>query len=187
MSLNWDSIRENAGGNFLPYANEGIHKVKIGNIDLRETKNAQGETSYWLDLIPEDTEVKYPKLSHPISFKNQNWRCWHYMNMLKELGISEEKAKAAVEQAEAKKGNENIVAAYHAMFARAVAKHPEIEIEVFEDDKTNPNTGRPYMRADFKNSSLAFGRQSKATPKQGSVLEEGEEVNLEQDGLEIPF
>lgn len=109
------------------------------------------------------------------------------MNMLKELGISEEKAKAAVEQAEAKKGNENIVAAYHAMFARAVAKHPEIEIEVFEDDKTNPNTGRPYMRADFKNSSLAFGRQSKATPKQGSVLEEGEEVNLEQDGLEIPF
>lgn len=189
MPINWDSVKENAGGNFLPYANAGTHKVKIGTIDVRETKNAQGSTSYWLDLLPEDTEVKYPKLSHPISFKNQNWRLWHFMNILKELGIAEEKAKAGIEQAESKKGEANIVAAYHAMFDRATQKHPEVEIEVYEDTNLNPNTGRPYMRADFKNPAISFGRDNRtqAPAKEESILDSGEEISLDQDDLSVPF
>lgn len=188
-NFNWDEIQKDAGQNFSPMAKPGVHTAKVEIVDVRETKNKEGNTSYWLDLVFIDEGTAYPKISHPISFKNPkgSWRKWHYMLMLKELGISEDKAKKAIEMAESKKGNENIVASYHAMLNRAVEKHPEVEIEVYESDNLNPNTGRPYMRADFKNPSLAFGRQSKATPKQESVLEEGEEVNLEQDGLELPF
>ena len=188
-SWDWDEIQKDAGQNFSPMAKPGVHTAKVEIVDVRETKNKEGNTSYWLDLIFADEGTAFPKISHPISFKNPkgSWRKWHYMLILKELGISEEKAKQAIQNIETKSGTDNIVAAYHATFNRAAQKHPSVEIEVFEDDKTNPNTGRPYMRADFKNPSLAFGRQSKATPKQESVLEEGEEVNLEQDGLELPF
>ena len=187
-SWDWDEIQKDAGGQFSPFAKPGVHTAKIETIDVRETKNKEGNTSYWLDLIFVDEGTAYPKISHPISFKDPkgSWRKWHYMLMLKELGISEDKAKKAIEMAESKKGNENIVAAYHATFARAVEKHPEVEIEVYESDSINQKTGRPYLRADFRDTSLAFGRTSQPA-KTESVIESGEEINLEQEDLSIPF
>lgn len=186
MAYNWKEMEEKAGGNFAPMAEIGSHTVKVDTVDVRETKNAQGNTSYWLDLIFEEGDVRYPKISHAISFKNEGWRMVHFMRVLKELGIPEDKAKAAIEQAEGKKGEANIVAAYHAMFDRATQKHPEVKIEVFEDDKMNPNTGRPYMRADFTNPSISFGREKKASVKQESVLSQGEEITLDENEV-IPF
>ena len=183
MSYDWDKMETEAGGQFSPIAEVGEHKVKVETIDVRETKNAQGNTSYWLDLIFVDDGIKYPKISHPISFKNQGWRMVHFKRILEELGIAEDKAKQAIEQAEGKKGEANIVAAYHAIFERAVAKNPEVEIEVFEDDKINPNTGRPYMRADFKNPQIGFGRNTKKAEAKSTPLDEGEEIEL----TEIPF
>ena len=186
MSYDWDKMEESAGGQFSPMAEVGEHKVKVETIDVRETKNAQGNTSYWLDFIFVDDGTKYPKVSHPISFKNQGWRMVHFKRILEELGIAEDKAKQAIEQAEGKKGEANIVAAYHAMFERAVAKTPEIEIEVYEDDKINPNSGRPYMRADFKNPRIGFGNRTakKATPAAGeTILDEGEEIKMD----DLPF
>lgn len=186
MSYDWDKMETEAGGQFSPIAEVGEHKVKVETIDVRETKNAQGNTSYWLDLIFVDDGTKYPKISHPISFKNQGWRMVHFKRILEELGIAEDKAKQAIEQAEGKKGESNIVAAYHAIFERAVAKNPEVEIEVYEDNKINPNTGRPYMRADFKNPRIGFGNRTekKATPSSGeTILDEGEQVDL----TDLPF
>ena len=186
MGYDWNKMETEAGGQFSPIAETGEHKVKVETIDVRETKNAQGNTSYWLDLIFVDDGTKYPKISHPISFKNQGWRMVHFKRILEELGIAEEKAKQAIEQAEGKKGEANIVAAYHAIFERAVAKNPEVEIEVYEDDNINPNTGRPYKRADFKNPRIGFGnrtaKKAEATSN-GTVLDEGEQVDLS----EIPF
>ena len=108
------------------------------------------------------------------------------MNILKELGISEEKAKTAISQAEDKKSEADIMAAYHAMFDRATQKHPEVEIEVYEDDKINPNSGKPYMRADFKNPRIGFGRRDNKKPETvsaDSLVEEGEQIDLS----ELPF
>ena len=181
--IDWNKAQESAGGNFSPMATPGPYKAKIENIDVRETKNAQGNTSYWLDLIFADEGIRFPKISHPISRKKVNWCAWHFMSILKELGIAEDKAKKAIEMAEDKKGDDNIVAAYHATFERAVAKNPEIEIEVFEDEKINPNTGRPYMRADFKNPRLAFGRTAKKAETTSTPLDEGEEIEL----TDLPF
>ena len=110
----------------------------------------------------------------------------HFKRILEEMGISAEKAKQAIEQAESKKGEANIAAAYYAMFERAAQKHPEVEISVFEDDKINPNSGRPYMRADFKNPRIGFGRRDNKKPETvsaDSLVEEGEQIDLS----ELPF
>lgn len=187
MSYDWDKMETEAGGNFSPMAEVGTYKVKVETIDVRETKNAQGNTSYWLDFLFVDDGTKFPKISHPISFKNQGWRMVHFKRILEELGIAEDKAKQAIEQAEGKKGEANIVAAYHAVFDRATAKNPEVEIEVYEDDKINPNSGRPYMRADFKNPRVGFGKRSTAKKTEvvspSSIADEGEEISLDT----IPF
>lgn len=186
MSLDWGKIESEAGGAFAPMAEEGFYKVALDSVDMRETKNSKGETTYWLDLFFKETEENaFPKISHPISFKNDSWRQYHFMLMLKELGIPEEKAKAAIENCESKKGQPNIAATYRDTFARATEKNPEVEIEVYPSENINPNSGRPYMRADFKNQRISFGRESaKATPSAGdSVLESGSEINL----TDIPF
>lgn len=179
-TFNWGEMEEKAGGNFSPYAEVGTHTAKVETIDVRETKNAQGNTTYWMDFIFADEGAKFPKISHAISFKNDAWRRVHFMRILKELGIAEEKAKQAIEQSEGKKGAENIVAAYHSVFDRATAKHPSVEVDVFEDDKLNPKTGRPYMRADFKNKAIAFGRgNNKPAPaKQESLIDGAGQVDL---------
>lgn len=181
--IDWNKAQESAGGNFSPMATPGPYKAKIETIDVRETKNAQGDTSYWLDFIFVDDGTRFPKISHPISRKKINWCAWHFMSILKELGIAEDKAKKAIEMAEGKKGDDNVIAAYHATFERAVEKNPEVEIEVFEDDKINPNTGRPYMRADFKNPKIGFSRNTKKVEAKSTTLDEGEEIEL----TDLPF
>ena len=185
--INWSEAEKTANA-FSPMAEPGIYKAKIETIDVRETKNAQGNTSYWLDFLFVDDGIKFPKISHPISRKNLNWCAWHFMSILKELGIAEDKAKKAIEMAEDKSGVDNIIAGYHAAFDRATQKHPEVEIEVYEDDKINPNSGRPYMRADFKNPKIGFGNRTakKAVPSSGeNILDEGEPVDLTDESL--PF
>ena len=139
-----------------------------------------------MDFIFVDEGTKFPKISHAISFKNQSWRIVHFKRILEELGIAEDKAKQAIEQAEGKKGETNIVAAYHAIFDKATARHPEVKIEVFEDDKLNPKTGRPYVRADFKNPRVGFSRkpQASAAMSSGTILNDGEELDL---GDALPF
>lgn len=188
MTIDWAKAEEKAGGNFKAMAGSGVHTVKVDTIDVTEYKNKQNETKYLMKFLFQEDDFRYPQVYRSISFKNDAWRQVHFMRILKELGIAEDKAKAAIEQAEGKKGETNIVAAYHATFDRATQKHPEVEIEVFEDDKLNPNTGRPYMRADFANPAISFGRGDKkqAPAKQESILDEGEEITLD-DAEVIPF
>lgn len=184
--IDWAAAEEAAKGNFVPYAKPGQYKAKVSKVDARISKNAQGGETYWLELTFEEGDVKFPKLSHPISFKNDNWRVWHFMTMLREFGIPEDKAKQAVQNAEGKNGHDSIVSAYVDMFERAAKKCDGVDIEVFDDTKLNPNTGKPYTRVDFLNARLAFGRDSKPTSNQQSLLDQGEEINLGEDG-DIPF
>lgn len=188
MAIDWGKAEEAAGGNFARMAEPGTYKVTVADLNVRESKNAQGATTYWLEMEFEENDgIRYPKLSHAISRKNLNWTAYHFMTMLKEFGISEEKAKQAIENCESKKSEKDIIATYLSTFDRAIAKNPEVEIEVFEDDKINPNSGRPYMRADFKNPKLAFGRggntKKAETVSAESIVEDGEQIDLS----EIPF
>lgn len=186
MSINWNEAEKAAGGNFARMAEPGFYEVEVNDLNIRESKNAQGATTYWMEMEFEEQDgTRFPKLSHAISRKNLNWTAYHFMTMLKEFGISEEKAKQAIENCESKKSEKDVIAAYLSTFDRAIAKNPKVNIEVFEDDKINPNSGRPYMRADFKNQSLAFGRSTKRAEATSadSIIDEGEQVGLS----DIPF
>ncbi len=184
-NINWEEAEKNAGGNFTPMADPGIYEAEVSEVQVRESKNSQGGTTHWLEIHFADGDVRYPKVSHAISRKNLNWCAYHFMNMLKEFGIPEEKAKQAIENCESKKNEKDVMSTYQATFERAAAKSPKIKIEVFEDDHLNPNTGRPYMRADFANKKIAFGRSAKKTEtvSASSIMSEGEEIQMD----ELPF
>ena len=182
--INWDQAEKDAGGNFARMANPGTYTATISEVEVHDSKNAQGSTTYWLEFkFDESDGIRYPKISHAISRKNLNWTAYHFMTMLKELGISEDKAKQAIENCESKKSEKDIISTYQATFERAVSKNPTVEIEVFEDDKINPNSGRPYMRADFRNPKLAFGRTAKKADTGASIVDAGEQIDL----TELPF
>lgn len=176
--INWDSVQQNAGGNYKNYAADGDYDVKAEDVTVRKSSTGTN----WLEItFAESDEYKFPKISHPLSFNNDSWRQWHFMNMLKELGITEDKAKAAIEQAEGKSSQDAKVSAYEQVFKRAVAKHPVIKIAVSTEEGTN---GKAYARADFKNRNLAFGRDNnKPVQKETSIVDEGEEIKMD----ELPF
>lgn len=188
MSIDWEQAQKDGGGNFARMATPGQYDVEVSDLNIRESKNSQGGTTYWMELQFEEKDgTRFPKISHAISRKNLNWTAWHFMNILKEFGISEEKAKQAIENCESKKSEKDIIATYLSTFDRAIAKSPNVKIEVFEDDNINPNNGLPYMRADFANRNIAFGRGNsakKAEPAPGdSIIDEGEQIAID----EIPF
>lgn len=184
--IDWNQAEKENKSNFAPMAEPGFYTVEVSDINVREHKKADG-TTYWLEMqFDEKDGVRFPKLSHSISRNNINWCAWHFMNMLKEFGISEDKAKQAIENCESKKSEKDIIATYLSTFDRAIAKNPTVEIEVYEDTEgnVNPNSGRPYMRADFKNRDLAFSRKAKKANTGETIVSQGESVDL---GNELPF
>ena len=189
MSIDWNQVEKDNKSKFANMAEPGTYTVEVADIQVRESKNGKGGTTYWLELEfleDEKNNIRYPKISHAISRNNVNWCAWHFMNVLKEFGVSEEKAKQAIENCESKKSEKDIMATYLATFDRAIAKSPKVEIEVFPDTAVSPKTGLPYMRADFKNRAIAFGRgnaKKNETVSPSSIVEDGEEISMD----EIPF
>ena len=184
--IDWNQAEKDNKNNFASMAEPGFYTVEVSGINIREHKKADS-TSYWLEFeFDEQDGVRFPKLSHSISRNNINWCAYHFMNMLKEFGIPEDKAKQAIDNCESKKSEKDIIATYLSTFDRAVAKHPEVEIEVYEDinGNINPNSGRPYMRADFKNRNLAFSRKAKKANTGAPIVSQGEPIDL---GDELPF
>lgn len=185
MAIDWNEVeKENKHARM---AEPGVYEVEVNDLNIRESKNSKGETSYWMELQFDEVDgVRFPKLSRSISRNKINWTAWHFMNILKEFGISEEKAKQAIENCENKKSEKDIIATYLSTFDRAIAKNPKVKIEVFEDPNgnINPNTGRPYKRADFANKQIAFSRDAqKGEAKAETIADQGEDVDLS----EIPF
>lgn len=70
------------------------------------------------------------------------------------FGASEDAAKKGVEMAESKDGKENVIKGYEAVYKKLLAKKPEVKIEVFTE--VNPNNGKEYARAEFKDRSVAM-------------------------------
>lgn len=181
-TIDWDAAEEAMGGDFKPYANEGIHKVKCNDIEIKEV----GENgSVVMKFKFEETEVAYPSADHWLSFKNNNWRYIHNKRLMMVLGASEEAAKKAVEMAESKPDKANVIKAYEACYKKLLAKKPEVEIEVYTDGK--------YSRAEFTDKRVAMPRDDKpkqiiaATVPIDDPLAGAEEMTSEDDLSSLPF
>lgn len=189
MALDWSAIEENAGGNYKPYAPDGEATVTVKDAQARTASTG----TVWIELLMEDGEkYAYPKVSHPLSFKNDNWRAWHFMNILKELGVTEANAKKAIEVCESKSSQDAKVSAYEQTFKRIAAKHPTISIMVSSEEGAN---GKAYARGEFKNPAIAMpprdpsrssAAQTSSAQTAQEMLSQGEEITISED-LDLGF
>lgn len=172
----WKALKDEMGGNFKTYAEDGDYKVKCDSIEVKEVGQ---NGSIIMKFGFEATDVQFPTADHWLSFKNDNWRKWHNRCLMIVLGASEEAAEKAVDVCEGKSGKENIVKAYEQAYKKLVAKKPEVEIEVY--------TENDYARAEFKNRSVAMphGNEPAKENKGDDVLAGAEEVDL--GDADLPF
>lgn len=172
----WKALKDEMGGNFKTYAEDGDYKVKCDSIEIKEVGQ---NGSIIMKFGFEATDVQFPTADHWLSFKNDNWRKWHNRCLMVVLGASEEAAEKAVDVCEGKSGKENIVKAYEQAYKKLVAKKPEVEIEVY--------TENDYARAEFKDRSVAMphGNEPAKENKGDDVLAGAEEVDL--GDADLPF
>ena len=174
----WKALKDEMGGNFKTYAEDGDYKVKCDSIEVKEVGQ---NGSIIMKFGFEATDVQFPTADHWLTFKEgkENWRKWHNRCLMIVLGASEEAAEKAVDVCEGKSGKENIVKAYEQAYKKLVAKKPEVEIEVY--------TENDYARAEFKDRSVAMphGNEPAKENKGDDVLAGAEEVDLSDSDL--PF
>ena len=175
MSTNWDQLENEMGGKFKDYADDGDYKVKCNSVEVKEVGT---NGSVIMKFGFEEDEVQYPTADHWLSFKNENFRKYHSRNLMMVLGASKENAQKAVDMCEGKSGKDAIMKAYEQAFNKLVAKKPEVEIEVYTE--TNPNNGKDYARAEFKNRSVAMPHGDKPAKKDDgdNIIDQGEEIEL---------
>lgn len=174
----WKALKDEMGGNFKTYAEDGDYTVKCDSIEIKEVGQ---NGSIIMKFGFEATDVQFPTADHWLTFKEgkDNWRKWHNRCLMVVLGASEEAAEKAVDVCEGKSGKENIVKAYEQAYKKLVAKKPEVEIEVY--------TENDYARAEFKDRSVAMphGNEPAKENKGDDVLAGAEEVDLGDSDL--PF
>lgn len=178
-NIDWNSINEQFTPKYKDYAPAGTHTVRLAEVEIHEvgTKGSIAQDFKFED----DDQYAYPKATHWLSFKNDSWRQYHNKSLMVVLGVSEEQAKKAVEVCESKSGKEEIVKAYIDAYKRIAAKHPKVEIEVWQDGK--------YKVAEFTDGSVRMNRPENATQQELTPSEEflsdAEPVDLSDESL--PF
>ena len=152
MTINWEEAQANYGSQFKEFAPNGVHSVKIEKVENRSSATSE---TIWQEFYPEQTDqYKFPKISHPLSNKNLNWRAWHWKELFVLFGATEDAAKKAVESCEAKKSYADIASAYEQAMNRIATKAKAVDIEVWRE----PNSvGKVYAVADF-NTGVRLNR-----------------------------
>ena len=183
MAINWEDVQDKAGGNMKNYFEDGFYTAKCDGVEIKEVGS---NGSVIMKFHFEDTkDGQYPTADHWLSFKNDAWRQWHNKCLMEVLGASEDAAKKAVEMAESKDGKDNIIKGYETCYKKLLAKKPEVEIEVYTE--LNPNNGKEYARAEFRNRKVAMphGNDGQSEPKGDDMLANAEPVDLSDS--ELPF
>lgn len=178
--FDWDNMQDEFASQYKPYAEDGEYEVVLDNV----TEKTAGTGSIFFEFnFQEDENVQFPKVSRAL-FKDEKvkFRAYHYKEILKVLGVSEENARKAVEACEGKANREAIANAYTQCFNRAAQKHPKVKIEVYTDNRN----GKDYAAADFSDKAVHFSRKNDGQ-KQGDVVPTEAEVDGEINIDEIPF
>ena len=179
-NIDWDKVEEDNKPNYLPYAEEGVHKTKVAEVKLQEASTGRKGIRF---ILADNKENAFPKYGATAwLFDKDSFRQHHMKEIFVVLGFTEEQARKAVEQCESK---EDMAKAYLAMFEKALPKAKEVEVAVFrvhEDDQ--------YCTWDFASEKVRMNRPEKdkkakkeENPLEGAVELSAEEVN----DLDVPF
>lgn len=175
-TFDWSDIEQSAGNEYKDYAVPGTYTVAVESVDIHELSTG----SVAEDFKFAETDVKYPKATHWLSFKNDKWRMLHQRNLMMLLGATKEAAQKAVEICESKGSKENIISTYQQTYDKLLKKLPQVEIQVWKED------GSKYSEAEFTHGSVRMKKpgDDKPTKDEGQiVLDQAEPI---QDD-EIPF
>lgn len=176
--LDWNNIQEKAGGKYKNFYADGNYTVKCDSVEIKEVgSNGAVIMKFHFE---EGGDGKYPTADHWLSFKNDAWRQWHNKSLMQVLGATEDAAKKAVEMAESKEGKDNIIKGYETCYKKLLAKKPEVEIEVYTDEKG-------YAGAEFRDRSVAMPHDNapQKEPTGDDIISQGEEETLTDS--DFPF
>ena len=182
MAFDWDEIQDKAGGAaFKNFYADGDYTAKCDGVEIKEVgSNGSVIMKFHFE---ETNEAKFPTADHWLSFNNDAWRKWHNKCLMVVLGATDDAAKKAVEMAESKEGKDNIVKGYETVYKKLLAKKPEVEIKIFT--VKNPNNGKEYASAEFKDRSVAMPHDDNSNTSSSDALAGAEEVDLSESDL--PF
>ena len=176
-TFDWDDIEQSAGGGeYKDYAIPGVYAVAVESVDIHELDSG----SVAEDFKFAETDVKYPKSTHWLSFKNDKWRMLHQRNLMMLFGATKEAAQKAVEICEGKGSKENIISAYQQTYDKLLKKLPKVEIEVWKEE------GEKYSEAEFTHGSVRMKKPGDTKPAKNDgqlILDQAEPI--EDDS--IPF
>lgn len=181
----WGKLKEEQGPKFKPYAADGKYKAKVASVEFREV-GTNGSVACEVKF-EEQEEFQFPKATHWLSFKNENWRKWHFKCLLETLGVATANAEKAIDACESKTDKAAKVKAYQQTFEKAANRHQEVDIEVFTE--LNESNGKEYARAEFLDQNVAMPHGN-APAKAQDVLPEVDDIPEDEDAIsldEIPF
>lgn len=176
MSINWDTIDKEMGGNYKEFAPDGKYTVECNDIEIKEVGT---NGSIIMKFGFAEGDYKYPTADHWLTFKEgkENFRRYHNRNLMMVLGATKENAQKAVELCESKSGKDAITNAYEQTFKKLLSKSPKVEIEVYTEGK--------YAKAEFTDRSVAFPRNTEVKPEKETeaLLDDAEEIS----DSDLPF
>lgn len=182
MATDWGKLKTEMGGNYKPFSADGKYTAKCDDVEIKEV-GANGSVIMKFHFEGGE-DFQHPTADHWLSFKNENWRKWHNRCLMMVLGAQQEAAEKAVDMCESKSGKENIIKAYEATYKKLLSKKPEVEIEVYTENK--------YARAEFTDRSVAMphgdeGQPANNEPSMDDPMIGAEEVSQEEVEEVFPF
>lgn len=180
-NIDWDKIEEDNKGEYKDYAPEGVYKTKIKEVVLREASTGSKGIEF---RLADNKDWAFPKYGAVawVSLKNDSWRIHHMKELFVVLGFTEDQARKAVEQAEAKE--DKLAEAYYDLFKKALPKSKEVEIEVFYKNKDDE-----YTTWDFTSKKVRMNKPEKDSKakKSDDLFDGATEVKDEVDLSDVPF
>lgn len=188
MSINWDALEEKFN-NFKPQAPEGTYKVKVEKVEVKQLGSGSIPVKF---TFANSKDYSFPWCTHWVSTGNAGWTQWHHKQLLQVLGVNEDNAKKAIDNAYDKgTTTEALIKAFQAIYDKIAGKKPEVEIVVRPQLDQNgefrySKKGYQQFESEFTDARVFSAQQTKQQMKQEEAIQESEDdLSLEED--DIPF
>lgn len=193
MSIDWLALEEQFN-NFKPQAPEGIYKVRVEKVEVKQLPSGSIPITF---TFANSKEHSFPWCTHWVSIGNPGWTQWHHKQLLQVLGVNEDNAKKAIENAYAKcTGGSTmpaaLITALQNIYDKIAAKKPEVEIVVRPQVDQNgefrySKKGYQQFESEFTDPRVFSAQKNKhQVGQEESVQQPEEDLGIEED-LDVPF
>lgn len=189
MAFDWNTNEEQYKGNFKSYAQDGKYTAKVTSVELKEVGSKGSVVAKF--SFQDAEEVQFPTADVFVITSKEGWNMHLNKELFILLGASEENAKRAAETCILGKNKDAQIKALTQVYGKALAKKPEVKIEVYSEEGKD---GKFYARADFDTNKVPRSRRSTdpnsfsddtIAKEAAKAMEEGGDGEISLDS--IPF